>query len=77
MKFKLTYRCLLCNELEIIGDIIEMTQEQAIDIVGKAIQNQLFAGNPALHKAPLHVGHRCRNGGAGLAQFAGFMRIDT
>lgn len=74
MKYWAVYKCPLCGKLSRLGDSVEIPYDELPNLLGKVMQNQLFAGNPYLHKAPLHIPCKCDNGNAGLAQFAGFMR---
>lgn len=74
MKYWAVYKCPLCGKLLKLGDSVEIPYEKLPELLGRIMQNQLFAGNPYLHKAPLYVPCKCDNGNAGLAQFVGFMQ---
>lgn len=73
-RYKGYYKCVMCDTMLVLNEVIEMDQEQAVDLVGKTIRNQVFVGNPYLKQAPMFIPHKCRNGNAGLAVFAGFKR---
>lgn len=76
-EYKTVYKCQLCGTVLHGGDPINTDQEGALDLVKSVVaNNDLFAGNPFFHQAPMYVAHRCPDGGAGLAQFAGFRRMD-
>ena len=74
MKYWAVYKRQLCGKLYKIGDSIEVPYDKLPELLGKVVQNQLFAGNPYLHKAQMYIPCKCDNGNAGLAQFAGFMQ---
>ena len=73
MGYNAMYRCQLCNKIFSVNNSdTHLTQQQAVELAAKAIQNQQFAGNPYLHQVPLYVVHNCNNRDAGIAYFAGF-----
>ena len=76
MKYSAIYKCPLCGQLIRYGQPHEVPYDELTRLLGKVIQNQLFAGNPVLHKAPMHIPHKCKDGSAGLAYFAGFLKED-
>lgn len=67
------YKCQFCGAIVQYGDAQLVPYEELPGLCGKVVQNQQFAGNPYLYQAPMHVPHKCKNGGCGLAYFAGFM----
>lgn len=69
------YKCPLCGRLITTGPSQEVDREALPELCGKVIQNQQFAGNPWLHKVPMHVPCKCQDGSCGLAAFAGFKRL--
>lgn len=77
MKYFAVYKCPLCGKLSRLSDSVEIPYEELPKILGKVVQNQLFAGNPYLHQAPMHVPCKCDNGDAGLAYFAGFVKDES
>ena len=74
MKYWAVYKCPLCGKLSRLGDSVEIPYDKLPELLGQIMKNQLFAGNPYLHKAPLYIPCKCNNGNAGLAQFAGFVQ---
>ena len=74
MKYWAVYKCPLCGKLLKLADSIEIPYDELPGLLGQIMKNQLFAGNPYLHKAPLYIPCKCENGNAGLAQFAGFIQ---
>ena len=74
MKYSAIYKCALCGQLIRYGDPNEVPYNKLPKLLGRAIRNQLFAGNPALHEAPMNIPHNCKDGSGGMAYFAGFMR---
>ena len=74
MKYSAIYKCLLCGQLLRYGESQEVPYNKLSELLEKVIQNQLFSGNSALHTAPMHIPHECKNGNAGLAYFSGFMK---
>lgn len=77
MKYSAIYKCLLCGQFIRYGSPHEVPYNELPRLLGKVIKNQLFAGNPALHEAPMHIPHKCKDGSAGLAYFAGFLKVDN
>lgn len=74
MKYSAIYKCCLCGQLIRYGEPHEVPYDKLPELLGRVIGNQMFAGNPALYEAAIHIPHKCRNGSAGLAYFAGFMK---
>ena len=74
MRYNAIYKCPLCNTLVRYGEAKEIPTEELPELIAKVVQNQMFAGNPYLYQAPMHVGHPCKNGNVGMACFAGFMK---
>lgn len=73
VKYFATYKCPLCGKLLTPSSSVEIPYEQLPALLGKAVQNQMFAGNPYLHQVPMHVVCKCNDGNAGLAPFVGFV----
>ena len=71
-KYYAAYKCPLCGALLQYGDAQSIPYDALPDLLGKVVRNQQFAGNPYLHKDPMQVPHKCPDGSAGLAYFAGF-----
>ena len=76
MKYAALYKCPLCGRRLQYGEARQVSPEQLPELLGKVIRNQLFAGNPALYQAPMYIPCQCTDGSAGLAAFAGFMRME-
>ena len=76
MIVRAAYKCPLCNRVLLYGNAIDVPYEKLPELLGKVIKNQLFAGNPYLHQAPMHIPCNCPNGDAGLAAFAGFVKVE-
>lgn len=76
MRVKPVYKCHLCGRLLSTGESKEIPYEKLPSVLGKVIQNQLFAGNPALHETPMNIPCKCPDGSAGLAYFAGFKSVE-
>lgn len=74
MKYSAVYKCQLCRQTIQYGEPQEIPYDELSKLLAKVIQNQLFAGNPYLHKAPMHIPHKCKDGNVGLAYFAGFVK---
>jgi DNA-directed RNA polymerase subunit RPC12/RpoP len=72
MKYIAVYKCLMCNTILHYGEPHEATQEDLEVTCGQVIHNQLFAGNPYLHKVQIQIPHKCKNGDCGIAYFSGF-----
>jgi hypothetical protein len=76
-KYQAIYRCLLCGrEMTPTEKPIEMNENDVPAVLGKAVANQQFLGNPYLYEAPLHLPHKCGNGDGGLAPLIGLRRVD-
>lgn len=73
-KYYATYKCPLCGTLIYYGEPSEVPYDKLPELLGKVINNQRFQGHPILHQAPMHIPHKCKDGSAGLAQFAGFRK---
>ena len=73
MKYWFVYKCPLCGQLLKFKESVEIPYSELPNLLGKVVQNQQFAGNPYLHKVPMHIVCQCKNGNAGLASFAGFV----
>lgn len=77
LKYIAVYKCRICNAWIQAGYPFEANYNDLPSLLGKVIQNQMFAGNPVLHQAPMYVPHQCKDtdaGSAGLAEFCGFMK---
>lgn len=74
-KYQAVYKCPLCGALISNGNAQEVNYNDLPKLLGKVVHNQLFAGNPYLHEAQMHIPHQCNNGDAGLAVFAGFVKV--
>ena len=72
-KYRAAYKCQLCGVILYTGEAIEIPYDELPNLLGRVVRNQKFAGNPYLYQAPMHIPHKCRDGSAGLAQFAGFV----
>lgn len=73
MKYKPIYKCPLCNQLIGYGNAVDVPNDMLPELLAAFVKNQQFAGHPILHKAPMHIPHKCKDGGAGLASFAGLL----
>ena len=74
-KYFAMYKCQMCGAVIKYGESADLPPEAIHQLLGKVVQqNQLFAGNPALHQAQMYLPHRCKDGSGGLAVFAGFKR---
>lgn len=69
------YECSLCGEFTHLGEPLDIPQNSLPEFLGKVVQNQLFAGNPYLHKVPMQIPHQCKNGDCGMAYFAGLKKV--
>jgi hypothetical protein len=65
----------MCNSVLHYEESHEATQEELYDVCRQVIQNQLFAGNPYLHKVQMQIPHKCKNGDCGIAHFTGFKQV--
>lgn len=72
-KYRAVYKCQLCEDMFCTGEPREIPYNELPRLLGAVVRNQQFVGNPYLHQAPMHIPHKCRDGSAGLAQFAGFV----
>ncbi|MDE7245540.1 MAG: hypothetical protein K2O18_16425 [Oscillospiraceae bacterium] len=77
MLVKPIYKCLLCGQLLTTGKPQDVPREALPGLLGKVVQNQIFAGNPYLYQAPMHIPCKCKDGNAGMAYFAGFMQAEA
>lgn len=76
MKFRAAYKCPLCNRILLSGEANDIPYDKLPELLDMVIKNQLFAGNPYLHQAPMHIPCKCPDLNAGLAAFAGFMLVE-
>lgn len=72
---KPVYKCHLCGRLLSTGSTSEIDDGQLLSLLEKFVQNQMFAGNQYLHKAPMYIPCKCTDGSGGLAYFVGFKKI--
>ena len=77
MKYYAVYKCPLCGTMFRYGEPHEVPEQQLPELLAMVIKNQNFFGHPTLYTAPMHIPHKCLNGDAGLATFAGFKKIKT
>lgn len=56
------------------GEPQALPQEALPQLIEQFIKQQQFNNNPFLHRAPMCIPHKCKDGNAGLAQFSGFMK---
>lgn len=75
VRVRAVYKCPLCGRLLSTGPAQEVPRDSLPELCERVAKNQLFAGNPWLHQAPMQVPCRCSDGSCGLAQFAGFKRM--
>jgi len=73
--YDVVYRCLLCDKKIRLGRELDVPESELPVFLGKIIKNQLFAGNTYLHQAPMQIPHRCDDGSAGMAWFAGLVKL--
>ena len=73
-KYYAVYKCQLCGTPLGYGEAKEIPYDKLPELLGKVIQSQQFANNPYLQTAPMHIPHKCKDGSAGLAYFAGFRK---
>ena len=71
-KYYAAYKCPLCGTLLQYGAAKSVPYDALPELLGRVVRNQKFAGNPYLYEAPMQVPHKCPDGSAGLAYFAGF-----
>lgn len=76
VEMQAAYMCSMCDTMILYGNPFEIKYGDLPNLLGKVVRNQLFAGNPYLHQAPMQIPHKCRNGNAGLAYFIGFRKKD-
>lgn len=74
-RYKAVYKCPLCGALISDGKTQEVNYNDLPRLLGKVIQNQQFAGNLYLYEALMYLPCKCSNGDAGLAAFAGFVKV--
>lgn len=75
-KYRAAYKCPICGTMVCIGNPVEIPYNELPKLLGEVVRNQQFAGNSCLYQAPIHTVHKCSDGNAGLAQFAGFMVVE-
>lgn len=72
-KYRPVYKCLLCGQMiSHKKESIEIPYDKLPELLGRVVRNQQFIGNPYLYEAPMQIPHKCDDGSAGFAQFAGF-----
>lgn len=75
-RYKAVYKCPLCGALISTDKSQEVNYNDLPKLLGKLINNQQFAGNPYFYEAPMYITCKCSNGNAGLAVFAGFVKVE-
>ena len=73
--YAVIYKCSLCDRLVSTNKGFEASEDQLPEYLGKVVRNQKFLGNLFLYSVPMQIPHKCEDGSAGLAVFAGFKRI--
>ena len=73
--YYLVYKCFLCGNSQHLSETIQLDNRMLADFLSKFIQRQKFAGHPYLLQVPGHLACMCKNGGAGLAYFAGVKKV--
>lgn len=73
MTYIAVYKCPLCGELQRYGNPAEIPYNELPVLCAQVVNNQQFAGNPYLYKAPMYLPHKCSNGNCGMSYFAGFV----
>lgn len=74
-RYDAVYRCMLCGKYMVLGNPVELEYNQLPEVCGAIVKNQIFAGNPYLHQAPMQIPCKCADGNCGMAYFAGMMRV--
>lgn len=72
-KYQAAYKCPLCGKL-IVGELTDVPEEKLPELLGKYVKSQYFSSNPYIETPPPYVPHKCADGSAGLAPFAGFIK---
>ena len=75
MEYIAVYKCSMCDTLIQYGESREVAYDKLPNLCYQVIQNQLFAGNQYLHKVPMQIVHKCKDGSCGLAYFSGFKKV--
>lgn len=73
-KYYVTYKCTLCGQLMVYGGAKEVPYDSLPELCYRVVQNQMFMGNQDLYQAPMQMPHKCKDGGCGMAYFAGFKK---
>lgn len=76
MRFVAVYKCPLCGRMLLTSQPQDVPYESLPELCGRVIRNQIFINNPALYQAPMYIVCKCDNGNCGLAQFAGFKKVE-
>lgn len=74
--YRAVYKCPLCGALLTTGKPAEVSPDMLPELLGRFVKGQRFAGNPYLNQPPAQIAHKCADGSAGLAQFAGFQIVN-
>ena len=75
MKVYTVYKCPLCGKLSRLPNESDIPYDELPKVLGSIVRNQQFFGNPALYQAPMYIVCKCADGNAGLAHFAGFVKV--
>ena len=73
-KYIAVFNCPLCGERLAPGSPAEIPPDKLPSLLGRVVANQQFLGT-SLNNTPMHLPHKCKDGNAGLAYFAGFVKI--
>lgn len=73
-KYVAVYKCPLCEMILTAAPPAEVPYDMLPELLAAVIKQQKFMGSP-LCPAPMHIPHKCENGSAGLAYFAGFAKV--
>ena len=73
-KYVALYKCPLCEAKLTPGSPTEVPPDKLPSLLAHVVTQQQFLGSQ-LYNAPMHIPHKCKDGSAGLAYFAGFVKI--
>lgn len=74
MKVFAAYKCSLCNKIIRHGETEYVSKEKLLKLCSGFFKKRIFKDESVILKSPLTIVHKCSNGSAGVAYFAGYVK---
>lgn len=74
MKVFAAYKCSLCGKIIRHGETRYIGKESLSKLCSDSLKKRMFRSESTVLKSPLTIVHKCSNGSAGVAYFAGYVK---